>query len=170
MSFTLKMEKMQMIWAYLQTRAIGRFHLFLKLRNWGRTVLFLQAYLQRMELLLLCTQVAVQASQRFVRCLSFPHFASLIGTHCMVNLANRPDHSLWLRVSKQKKCVRPISHISRHWEQWNSKCRMQRLSFVDWDKYQCSKEHCIFIFPYFFPASTEFQLHYFFITTTACFL
>jgi hypothetical protein len=28
-----------------------------------------------MELLLLCTQVAVQASQRFVRCCSFSHFA-----------------------------------------------------------------------------------------------
>ena len=114
-----------MIWAYLQAQAIGRFHLFLKLRNWGRTVLFLQAYLQRMELLLLCTQVAAQASQRFVRCCSFTHFASLIETQCMVNLANRPyckedeseDHSLWLDMSKQKIGLSPVSHITRHREQ-----------------------------------------------------
>ena len=100
-----------MIWAYLQAQAIGRFHLFLKLRNWGRTVLFLQAYLQRMELLLLCTQVAAQASQRFVRCCSFSHFASLIETQCMVNLANRPhckedeseDHSLVAYVQTENR-------------------------------------------------------------------
>ena len=64
--------ELKMILVFLEVRAIGRSHLFLKLRNLGKKVLLIQGCLPKMILLLSCIQAAVQVYQRFV-----PAFSSL---------------------------------------------------------------------------------------------
>lgn len=87
-----------MILVFLEARVTGRSQLFLILRNLGKQVLFIQACLPKMVMLLSCIQAAVQVYPRFV-----PSFNSLCCSIVLCCICQQED--------KEESCFITLSQL-----------------------------------------------------------